>query len=420
MSETDWRERLMEVRQMRAGDVLPHPLNPKIHPPSQNEALTGLLEDVGKCDILKAYHSEREGGKLVFFDGHARQGLKPDEIWNIGIYDVTDDEADKLLLTFDPIAQEAQASAAKMEMLLHRTSSGNAAVMEFLAKQAEKHGIVPPMGSESGSGEPADAEPQIDRAAELNGKWQVKPGDLWLIGEHRLLCGDSTKAEDVARLLDGNEPNLMVTDPPYGVLLDQSWRDKALGDKALGKGNAGLVANDDIADWSETWKLFQGNVAYIWHASKFTDVVMQSLRSASLEPCQQIIWNKSVMVMGRSDYHFKHEPCWYAVRKGKAHDWIGDRTQTTVIDAASPNHIMSGSDEDKSAHPTQKPLECMARPIRNHKGDVYEPFCGSGTTMVAAQNLNRKCYALEISPNYCAVILERMATAFPSLEIRRV
>lgn len=134
---------------MRAGDVLPHPLNPKIHPPSQNEALTGLLEDVGKCDILKAYRSEREGGKLVFFDGHARQGLKPDEIWNVGIYDVTDDEADKLLLTFDPIAQEAQASQAKLEMLLHRTSSGNAAVMEFLAKQAERAGIVPPVEKES-------------------------------------------------------------------------------------------------------------------------------------------------------------------------------------------------------------------------------------------------------------------------------
>ena len=146
-TETDWRERLIEVKQMRAGDIEPHPLNPKIHPPSQNEALTGLLEDVGKCDILKAYYSQREGGKLVFFDGHARQGLKPDEIWNVGIYDVTDDEADKLLLTFDPIAQEAQTSQAKMEMLLHRTSSGNAAVMEFLTRQAERAGIVPPMGS---------------------------------------------------------------------------------------------------------------------------------------------------------------------------------------------------------------------------------------------------------------------------------
>ena len=123
--------------------------------------------------------------------------------------------------------------------------------------------------------------------------------------------------------------------------------------------------------------------------------------------------------MGRSDYHFKHEPCWYAVRKGKTHDWIGDRTQTTIIEAASPNHIMSGSKEDKTSHPTQKPAECF-RMIANHSGDVYEPFAGSGTTLVACQNLNRKCYAIEISPNYCSVILERMTTAFPDLEIKRL
>lgn len=179
MSETDWRERLIEVRQMRAGDVLPHPLNPKIHPPSQNEALTGLLEDVGKCDILKAYHSEREGGQLVFFDGHARQGLKPDEVWNIGIYDVTDDEADKLLLSFDPIAQEAQTSQAKIEMLLHRTSSGNAAVMEFLSRQAEKHGIVPPDGQKQqpdAGGNDFDLTPEDDEldAEEFKGVYALQ------------------------------------------------------------------------------------------------------------------------------------------------------------------------------------------------------------------------------------------------------
>ena len=409
MSETDWRERLMEVRQMRAGDVLPHPLNPKIHPPSQNEALTGLLEDVGKCDILKAYHSEREGGKLVFFDGHARQGLKPDEVWNIGIYDVTDDEADKLLLTFDPIAQEAQASAAKMEMLLHRTSGGNAAVMEFLAKQAEKHGIVPPMGSGGGNDEPSDAEPQIGRAAELNEKWKVKSGDLWLIGEHRLLCGDSTKAEDVARVLGGAKPNLMITDPPYGVEYDANWRNEALqdGNRAIGK-----VSNDDKADWTEAWKLFKGNVIYCWHAGLHASKVESSLLAAGFNLRCQIIWSKKHFVIGRGHYSTRHEPCWYAVRGNAQASWIGPDNEQTIWEFGLDERAEGG-------HSTQKPLECMARPIRNHEGDVYEPFCGSGTTMIAAQNLSRKCYALEISESYCAVILERMATAFPSLEIRR-
>lgn len=238
----------------------------------------------------------------------------------------------------------------------------------------------------------------------------TKPGDLWLLGDHRLLCGDSTKAEDVERLMAGDEPFVMVTDPPYGVNLDQSWRDKALGDKAMGPGNRNVVANDDRADWTEVWQRFPGDVAYVWHAGKFSDVVMQSLRESGFEICQQIIWNKSVMVMGRSDYHFKHEPCWYAVKKGRQHGWIGDRKQTTVIDAKSPNHIMSGSDEEKTEHPTQKPVECMAYLMKNHAGSVYDPFLGSGTTLIAAEQLGRKCYGMEISPQYCDVIVKRWET----------
>ena len=413
MSETDWRERLMEVRQMRAGDVLPHPLNPKIHPPSQNEALTGLLEDVGKCDILKAYHSEREGGKLVFFDGHARQGLKPDEVWNIGIYDVTDDEADKLLLTFDPIAQEAQVSAAKMEMLLHRTSSGNAAVMEFLAKQAEKHGIVPPMGSEGSSSEPADAEPQIDRAAELNEKWKVKPGDLWLIGEHRLLCGDSTKAEDVARVMGGEKADLLVTDPPYNVAYTGKTKD------------ALTIDNDEMSDPAFRGFLVQaftaafdslkaGGAFYIWHA----DSEGYNFRGAVFDIGQKVrqclIWAKNTLVMGRQDYHWKHEPCLYGWKEGAAHFWHSDRTQTTLLQFDRPT--------SSQEHPTMKPVALFEYLIRNSSGKgeiVLDTFGGSGTTLVAAQNTERKGRTVELSPNYCAVILERMATAFPSLEIRR-
>lgn len=246
-----------------------------------------------------------------------------------------------------------------------------------------------------------------DEAPEPPAEPVTQPGDLWQLGDHRLLCGDSTKAEDVARLMGGEVPFVMVTDPPYGVKLDQSWRDKALGDKAMGPGNRNTVQNDDKADWTDAWSLFSGDVVYVWHASKFSDVVMESLRSAGFEICQQLIWNKSVMVMGRSDYHFKHEPCWYAVRKGRAHGWVGDRKQTTVIDAKSPNHIMSGSDEEKTDHPTQKPVECMAYLMRNHGGSVYDPFLGSGTTLIAAEQLGRKCYGIEISPAYCDVIVER-------------
>jgi len=220
------------------------------------------------------------------------------------------------------------------------------------------------------------------------------------------MCGDSTDEATVSALMNGNEPNIMMTDPPYGVDLDQSWRDNALGSKAMGKGNSNIVQNDDRADWTDVWKLFKGNIAYVWHAGKFADVVMQSLRSADLEPSQQLIWNKSVMIMGRCDYHFKHEPCWYAVRKNKKHDWVGDRKQTTIIDAAPPNHIMAGSKEEKTAHPTQKPVACMEL-IKNNSGDVYDPFGGSGTTLIACEKLNRKCYCMELDPKYCDIIIAR-------------
>ena len=241
-----------------------------------------------------------------------------------------------------------------------------------------------------------------------------KTGDLWLMGKHRLLCGDSTKAEDVARLMDGAIPTVMVADQPYGVGLNQSWRDAALGTKAMGPGNKNLVENDDRSDWTDAWLLFTGDVAYVWHADKYSDLCMASLRNAGFEICQQLIWNKSIMIMGRSDYHFKHEPCWYAVRKGRSHHWSGDRKQTTVLDAASPNHIMGGSIEDKTEHPTQKPIACHLM-FANHDGDVYDPFLGSGTTLIAAETTARACYALEIAPQYIDISVLRWQ-AFTGLD----
>ncbi len=235
----------------------------------------------------------------------------------------------------------------------------------------------------------------------------IKLGDLIELGRHRVLCGDSTNSEHVEKLLNGHVPTIMVTDPPYGVSLDQSWRDEALGDKKLGKGNKNKVSNDDRADWKEAYLNFKGDVAYVWHRDRYAKLFAQTLEDSGFEICQQLIWNKSVMVMGRCDYHFKHEPCWYVVRKGKNHNWIGDRSQTTVIEAASPNHIMSGSKEDRTSHPTQKPVECMAYLIRNHSGNVYDPFLGSGTTLIACEQLNRTCYGMEIEPKYCQVIINR-------------
>jgi DNA modification methylase len=135
--------------------------------------------------------------------------------------------------------------------------------------------------------------------------------------------------------------------------------------------------------------------------------VGDGLTRLGFEIRSQIIWVKTHFAMSRGAYHWQHEPCWYAVRKGATAEWLGDHTLSTVWELASPKMIMGGSDEDKFDHPAQKPVESMRRPIANHRGDVYEPFCGSGTTLVAAELEGRRCFALEIEPRYAEVTIER-------------
>jgi len=258
----------------------------------------------------------------------------------------------------------------------------------------------------------ADAEPQIDKAEELRAKWGVEAGQLWELGEHRLLCGDSTKKEDVEKALGGASPLLMVTDPPYGVSYDASWRLEAGVNKPWQTRAEGKVENDDRADWKETWELFQGSVAYVWHGGLHAAQVAKNLEEAGFQIRSQIVWSKPSLVMGRGHYHWQHEPCWYAVRSGRTAEWGGDRKQATIWNIANMHRTQGSVDDGKTFHSTQKPVECMARPIRNHDSEfVYEPFSGSGTTIIACEQLGRKCRAIEISPAYVAVALQRWADA---------
>jgi len=253
----------------------------------------------------------------------------------------------------------------------------------------------------------ADAEPQIDKAEELRAKWGVELGQVWQLGEHRITCGDSTSAEVVKRLLGDEKPHLMVTDPPYGVEYDASWRAEVNGDGPDSERAVGKVLNDDREDWSEAWALFPGDVAYVWHADIFSPVVAQSLQSSTFVMRALIVWCKNRHTFGRGDYHHQYEPCWYAVRKGRVGHYNGDRTQSTVWEIDKPQKSETG-------HSTQKPLECMERPIRNNSkpGElVYEPFSGSGTTIIACERTGRKCRAIELNPAYVAVAIQRWADA---------
>ncbi|MFD2237800.1 MAG: site-specific DNA-methyltransferase [Brevundimonas sp.] len=228
-----------------------------------------------------------------------------------------------------------------------------------------------------------------------------RPGDLWVLGNHRLLCGDSTVATDVERLLGRVKPLLMVTDPPYGVEYDPAWRNKA---GAATTRRTGKVLNDDRADWREAWALFPGDVAYVWHGALHAATVAESLKASDFTVRSQIIWAKDRLVLSRGDYHWQHEPCWYAVRKtGKGH-WAGDRKQTTLWQIANKDQ-----DAD-TVHGTQKPVECMRRPILNNSSPgqaIYEPFMGSGTTLIAAETTGRVCLGIELNPAYVDVAVSR-------------
>ena len=239
---------------------------------------------------------------------------------------------------------------------------------------------------------------------------KTKPGDAWILGRHRLVCGDSTVATDVEKALGGVVPHLMVTDPPYGVDYDPSWRLKVHLNKPDQKLAEGKVLNDDRADWSEVWALFPGDVAYVWHGSLHAPVVAESLQKCGFTLRAMVLWVKTNPVIGRGHYHWQHEPCWYAVREGKTGHWNGDRKQTTVWSIPNMHRTQGNVDDGKTQHGTQKPVECMRRPIENNSSPgqaIFEPFAGSGTTIIAAEQTGRICLALELNPAYCDLIVAR-------------
>ncbi|MGO9180781.1 MAG: DNA modification methylase [Candidatus Limnocylindrales bacterium] len=280
---------------------------------------------------------------------------------------------------------------------------------------------------------------------------RAKPGEIWQLGEHRLGCLDATDPLAVARLLAGAEPRLLATDPPYGVSLNPTWRDgvynalgpaerpymrmdgQALPDLApeahggaygrtRGHRNTTL-SGDTRADWSEAFELVPSlTVGYVWHAGVHAGEVAAGLERIGFEIVSQVIWDKGLFAIGRSWYHWSHEPCWVVRKKGAKVPFRGSRDQATIWRAPSPKMIMSGSEERKEDHPTQKPLLLFETPIRNHlkAGEgVYDPFLGSGTCLIAAERQGALCYGVEVDPVYVDIILRRFER-FSGVEAVRV
>jgi DNA modification methylase len=435
---TTWRNRIVGHGEVAPSELVANPANWRLHPKEQQRALAGALSEVGW--VAQVLVNQRTG-HLV--DGHLRVELaisKGEPSVPVTYVDLSEGEERTVLATLDPLTAMATADAAKLEELLRDLTPSDDALRAMLDELAQSNGI-----KRAGLTNP-DELPPVPDAADV----YVQPGDLWQLGDHRLLCGDATNAADVARLLGADEPTLLATDPPYGVSLDPTWCDgvyNALGpaerpylridgqpdalDATRPPGRAHgrtrghrntTVSGDTRVDWSDAFALVPSlTVGYVWHAGVHAAAVAEGLARIGFEIVAQVIWDKGLFAIGRSWYHWAHEPCWVVRKAGGKVPFRGLRDQATIWRAPSPKMIMSGSTEVKVDHPTQKPVVKVDHPtqkpvvlaeipIRNHlrAGEsVYDPFLGSGTTLIAAERLSVRCLAIEIDPRYVQVALER-------------
>lgn len=416
------RDRIRELRRVRAGNLVPNPKNWRRHPKSQIAALRGLLDEIGYADALLA--RELPDGKLMLIDGHLRAETTPDMQVPVLVLDVSEEEADKILLTLDPLASLAESDAERVSALLQTVRTDSQAVEDLLRRTAGERlwSLIHPQ---------AEPPALIDQAGELQKKWRTEAGQLWRIDQHRLLCGDSTKPEDVARLMGNDRAVLFATDPPYAVgytggAHPQSWRNRGAANRD--KDWSGQYVEAKSADVRNTEEagieLYRGFIGtaikyaitrdaawYCWHASKRHSMVEKVWGEFGAFVHQQIIWVKSRPVLTYSVYLWSHEPCLFGWVKGQKPKTLrsqcgafGDEFPTTVWEI--PN-----SEVETDAHPTSKPCRLFSLPMEMHTepGEIcYEPFSGSGSQLVAAQQLGRRCYAIEKSPPFVAVALERM------------
>ncbi len=409
------RDRIVELRRVRAADLHPNPRNWRTHPKAQQEALRGILAEIGYADALLARETP-EGLQII--DGHLRAETTPDAEVPVLVLDVTEEEAEKILLTLDPLAAMAEGDAESLRTLLAQVETDSDAVQKMLDGLAKEYGAQP------GPKPLDDPGPNFEEAEKLRKKWGVEPGQLWTLGEHRLLCGDSTNAVDVARLMQGERAVLFATDPPYLVGYDGTNHP---GTKASEKrpslntdwsGTYGKTWDEaDAAQNSDLYERFikvavdvaiLPNAAwYCWHASRRQRMVEEAWEKNGAFVHQQIIWSKpNRPILTRSWYLWAHEPCFFGWLKGKKPPKETADYERTVW------AIDTLSNAERPDHPTPKPLDCFAIPMRQHTkvGDIcYEPFSGSGSQIIAGEREGRRVYGIEISPAYVAMTLERWA-----------
>ena len=414
----------MQVKTVKISELRPHPKNPRVHPDSAIEKLERSIKEFGWTNPILV---SADGYILA---GHAR--LKAAE--KAGISEVPviylpleGAKAEAYLIADNRLQDETDWDYEKLKDLLQDLDTGEFDIELTGFDVDEIEELIAQLAPEESEVEEDDFDPE-ENIPEIP---VTQPGEIWILGRHRLLCGDATKPDDVSRLTEGKIADLIVTDPPYNVdykgANGQTIKNDNMGDAQFKKF---LVDAFKCADNA----LKPGGVFYIWHADSEGYNFRGACRDVGWEVRQCLIWNKNSFVMGRQDYHWKHEPCLYGWKDGAAHYFIDDRTQATVIedkgldfkkmkkeelvgllteifsDKVSTTVINEDKPMRSAEHPTMKPLKLLERLIKNSSrpGElVLDTFGGSGSTMMTCEQLNRTCYMMEIDPVYCDVIVQR-------------
>lgn len=387
----------LKITQRKTDSLIPYARNARTHTPAQISQIAASIQEFGWTTPILI------DGKSIIIAGHARveaaQKLGIDKVPTIEVSHLTETQKRAYILADNKLAMNAGWDEELLSLEIQELKMEEYPLEIVGFSEVEIDGYL--AQAERTTGLTDEDEEQVAGEKPIS-----LPLEVWTLGPHRLVCGDSTEMADVSLLFNGVMPHLMVTDPPYGVEYDANWRNEAdrSNGKPIGGRAVGKVKGDNQADWTEAYAHFPGNVVYTWSApGPFQIIAFDALIKSGFQIRQQIIWAKSSFVIGRGHYHYQHEPCWYAVRKGGKGNWAGGRKQSSIWNIDKPMKSETG-------HSTQKPVECMRRPMENNSSPgqaVYDPFMGSGTSIIAAETTGRVCYGMEIHPPYCDMAIRR-------------
>ena len=372
----------MEIIKIPLSDLTPDPNNAKDHPDWQIEQIKNSIEQFGNLDPIGVW-----GDDNLIVEGHGRyEALK-----QLGFYEaecirldwLTEEERKAYALAHNKLTMNSGFIPDALDMTL--AAIGEIDMSQFGFEIPEEE-------------EPTEiTEDEIPEEVET----RCKLGDIWQLGDHRLMCGDSTAVDAVGKLMGGVKADLLITDPPYNVDYTGKTKDalKIQNDK-MDNSSFRQFLRDAFASADSVMRA--GAVFYIWHADSEGYNFRGACADNNWKVRECLVWNKNSMVLGRQDYQWKHEPCLYGWKDGASHLWASDRKQTTVLNFDRPTR--------SDLHPTMKPIGLFAYQLGNntHEGDaVLDLFGGSGSTLIACEQLKRECYMSELDPHYCDVIIQR-------------